>query len=195
LKCKFTHAMKTIPAFLFIMMLTGCVSRKTSVAETIEPTGQFDTKAILLGDLNNDKIADTAFVVGPKFLGQEEAYGDCNNGKCSINVGFSGGQPALHFENAVGAQIENIGDIDKDGYAEILIAPSWWVGCHGYIHVYSYKNDAWKHYGYADNNVCGRDTLAEFITRIDGNILTLEELVWDEQLEDYHEKPKAFIIQ
>ncbi len=38
-------------------------------------------------------------------------------------------------------------------------------------------------------------TLAEFITGIEGNTLSLEELVWDAELEDYHEKPKAFIIE
>ena len=192
--------MKTIFASLILLLLASChkpplVTQSTPAPEHGNLNLYTDIKIIPIGSLNNNNVFDTAYVTGPKFLGQEEAYGDCNNGKCSINITFSGGQPALHFENAVGAQVENIGDIDGDGFAEILIAPSWWVGCHGYIHVYSYKNNVWKHYGYADNNVCGRDTLAEFITGIDGNTLSIEELVWDEQLEDYHEKTKAFIIQ
>jgi len=100
--------MKTAFTSLLILLLISC--HKPLITQAI-PTNPFatapltDIQAIPLGNLNNDKIPDTAFVVGPKFLGQEEAYGDCNNGKCSINVGFSGGQPALHFENAVGAQI------------------------------------------------------------------------------------------
>lgn len=39
-------------------------------------THEFDVEKIIVGDLNNDKIIDTAYVKGPKFINEKDGWGD-----------------------------------------------------------------------------------------------------------------------
>ena len=46
--------------------------------ECIKPTvfNETETDTIVIGDINNDKIIDTAFVKGPKWINEEDGWGD-----------------------------------------------------------------------------------------------------------------------
>lgn len=99
---------------------------------------------ISIGDLNNDKIVDFAYIKGTKFSDETNQWDDCLKIGCLVTVSFSCGLPDITFENAVTASIENIGDIDGDGFDEIVIAPSWIIGCWGRLHFYTYKKGKWK---------------------------------------------------
>ena len=159
---------------------------------TAQPTA-FDIEHIVMGDLNNDKITDTAFVKGPKFLNESDGWGDCTNGDCKITVSFSCDMPNISLPNAVSGSVENIGDIDDDGIAEIIIVPSWFVGCWGEIHFFTLKNKRWKEIGKARTNICREESYRNRIKKTESRkIKVTEELLIDG---DVVEKTKIISVR
>lgn len=144
--------MKLIPTLITITLLFSFHNK-----EGIRPTvfNETETDTIVIGDINNDKIIDTAFVKGPKWINEEDGWGDPEF--YNINISFSCNVPDITNDNAVGAYVENIGDIDNDGFSEIIVVPGWWIGCWGRLHFYSFKKGKWKHLDYAERNVCEDD--------------------------------------
>jgi len=79
---------------------------------------------VLIGDINSDAIKDTAFVFSPKMINAQQDYeGDCLNTDCTVKIVFSGKLGAITIQNAIGSGIESIGDVNKDGYAEVIVYP------------------------------------------------------------------------
>lgn len=138
-------------------------------------SNETETTAIPLGDINNDHIPDTAFVKSPKWLNEDDGYGDPKY--YNIDISFSCKLPSIHNKDVVSAVIENIGDIDKDGYSEIIIIPSWFIGCHGVIEVYSMKNGNWKNLGFAKRNICGDGSYRQYIKSAGKNKIKIMEQV------------------
>lgn len=85
---------------------------------------------LLIGDLNSDKIPDTIFRIYPQILNMTKDYdGDCVNNACDVTFKFSFTDQQIVIYNAIGAGIENLGDINKDGFSEFSIFPHWYIGC------------------------------------------------------------------
>lgn len=122
-------------------------SESDSLHEVIQPAV---TDTFLLGDVNNDKIADTAFVFTPPTIAALDEQGDivyafgCKDADCYNQVTFSAGLPAFRFEESVWGLVENAGDLDQDGYCELLFCPGWFIGSIGSLYLYSLKNGEWK---------------------------------------------------
>lgn len=95
-------------------------------------------------------------------------------------MSFSCGFPDIIFENAVAGSVENIGDIDNDGFDEIVIAPSWMIGCWGRLHFYSYKKNTWKKAGSVAQNICNEESFLTLIKRKGKNKILVEEQVWED---------------
>ena len=166
--------MKNINSYFLIFLFAFCIQNVKS------QTNKFDLEKIIIGDINNDKIIDTAFVNGPKYISEKEFWGDCKNGNCAITISFSCNFPSITIENAVTGFVENIGDIDNDGISEIIIVPSWFVGCWGKIHFYTMKNRKWKDAGNAKRNLCGEESFMQFIKKMKGKkVQVIEELLID----------------
>lgn len=109
---------------------------------------------VQIGDVNFDNINDTAFIVTPelKFAinehGKEEDYYDgCVNDTCFIQVYFSNNLPILSHNQAINGHLINVGDLNKDGFCELLYAPDWFTSCWQGIFVYSIKNGNWSELG------------------------------------------------
>lgn len=152
----------------------------------------FEIEKIILGDINNDKIIDTAYIKTPKFLSDDQ-WGDCKNGACEVDVNFSTGFPAIHFGSAVSATVENIGDIDGDGKSEIVAVPGWIIGCWGQIRFFSMKNGDWKEIGRAKRNICNDEKISNCIKKIKGKNITVIEELWVDG--DVVEKAKIIAVK
>lgn len=152
-----------------------------------------ETTAIPLGDINNDRIADTAFVKGSKWLNEDDGFGD--PAFYNVDIRFSCSLPPIENKDAVSAVVENIGDIDQDGFSEIIVVPGWWIGCWGRLHFYTMKNGNWKHAGFAERNVCEEDSYRQYITKINNQKIKVIEQAWDDKEADRIEKPKIIRIE
>lgn len=94
----------------------------------------------------------------------------------------------------MGAYVENIGDIDNDGFSEIIVVPGWWIGCWGKLHFYTIKKGNWKHVGFAERNVCEEDNYKQYITKINDHKIKVIEQALNSEEADRIEKPKILKI-
>ena len=176
--------------YLIILLLAfGCNNSdyelKNKIVVTGEKSIQKEVNAItnfndidtcLLGDINSDKKNDTAFIIIPKFINQNDPLdGGCVDNNCEINVKFSNNFPTLIFRQAISAGIYNIGDIDKNGVSEIMLCPGWFQGCWGTMRLYSLKNNIWNEFGVASGYMCGEENIIERIKIIDKHTIEITE--------------------
>ncbi|MDI9312131.1 MAG: hypothetical protein QM535_18095 [Limnohabitans sp.] len=130
------------------------------------------TDTIVLGDMNNDKIIDTAFVYTPPTLKTIDEKGEllysfgCVDNKCFNKIKFSNNLPDLYFEDSVWGSVDITEDIDNDGIKEIVFCPSWFVSCWGNLYLYSLKNNKWKEIAKIECNRCGDEKLKTHIKKI-----------------------------
>ena len=108
------------------------------------------TDTVLLGDLNSDSIRDTAFIYTPPTIASVDQHGkihfwnDCVNGNCYNRIEFSTALPALKYKMSVWGTLENAGDLDNDGFAELLFNPGWFTSNWTHLYVYSLRDGQWK---------------------------------------------------
>lgn len=90
------------------------------------------------GDFNGDGVLDYVRVVPPQL--EDE---DCK-GECACELKFSDNSiPTIRIENCIGGEVDNLGDLNKNGSDEIGILPGWWQSCWRSYMVYTLKNKKW----------------------------------------------------
>ena len=152
--------MKTIYLFLLASILIGCNKPKeTVVVKAKTPTQKAISKdsimpaktdTIVLKDINNDNISDTAFVYTPPTLASFDDKGNieyemgCVDNKCFNKITFSCKLPEIVFEESVWGKLENAGDLNGDGISELLFAPDWFTSSLGHLYLYSFSNGKWE---------------------------------------------------
>lgn len=108
------------------------------------------TDTVLLGDINGDQVPDQAFIYTPPTIASVDQHGkvhfstDCVDNNCYNQIVFSCKLPVLKQEMSVWGALENAGDIDGDGFSELLFCPGWFMSSWGRITLYSLKNGRWK---------------------------------------------------
>lgn len=184
--------MKYLLVLLPALLLSVFVNSPKAIAQRAS-SGLTDTDTLVVGDINNDKIIDTAFITGPKWLNDEKGWGDPVVSPYEIDITFSCGLPPIHNGTAVMGYVENIGDIDGDGYSEVIVVPIWFIGCWGRMEFYTLKEGQWRHFGNAECNICNEENYLyiERITRIRKNKIRVIEDKWDDDVADRIKKPKT----
>ena len=131
---------------LFLVVVFSCKNRNTSskyagndkVVETIVAR---KSKTFFVGDVNNDKINDTAYI-NLKLNGSADEIG-CDEKNCYINVEFNGNIPKISLNQSLGVFISKTEDLNNDNANEILIFSrtneGWWDD----VSVWSFKNKSW----------------------------------------------------
>jgi len=110
--------------------------------------GVIDT--IVLGDINSDRVIDTAYVYTPPTLWEYDENGEfsswfgCKNDKCYNKVTFSCNLPDLIIENTVLGKVAAIDDIDGDGFKELLFNTSWFTGTTTGLYLYHFNGKEWE---------------------------------------------------
>ena len=156
----------TFILLLLVYLISSFISKK-SLTDNNFKLSNLDKKAILtnddscinvinkskwdtirLGDINNDKIEDSAFIYTPETV-------DCFNYKnelqftlgclndCFNRIKFSCKLPEIVFNNSVWGCLQSIDDINKDGYKELIFSPGWFISCWGHLYIYSYDGIKW----------------------------------------------------
>ena len=149
----------------------------------------------LLGDINSDKRKDTAFLINPKFKNKIDPLdGGCVDNDCSVTINFSCELASIHFNNAIGGGVYNIGDINKDGVCELMFIPAWFQGCWGQMHFYSLKNKIWLDFGQAAGYLCTDEDYKKRIKKINETTIEVVEDIVDNG-GDRVQKPKRIILR
>lgn len=116
-------------------MFFGCNTKnKERISETniLEKKSE-DKQSFYLGDVNNDKVQDTAFVN----FNQQNEYSD-------MIISFSNSIPEIELEQSFGVFIKKTEDLNFDGANEIIIFSRTHEGWWNYISVWSFHNNKWK---------------------------------------------------
>lgn len=116
-----------------------------------EPIYNIPIDTISIGDINNDKITDYAYLIPPIFrvpYTENPNFLICDPEPCQLQIKFSTARiTPLYLPDAFAAQIQLIGDLNEDGTQEIaLVQGKDWNSWHD-LFVYSYqttKNPSWK---------------------------------------------------
>jgi len=102
-------------------------------------------KRYSVGDLNNDKIADTAFVdydQSVKADGTIEKI--CMNKNCEVTIRFNNNIPDLTIQQSVGIYIKNAEDLNADNANEIVLFSEWFEANWCNLYVWTFKGGKWK---------------------------------------------------
>ena len=131
-----------------ILIVFGCETKgkknvviKTEHQEKIEQSTEIDCQKFFVGDLNNDKINDTAFINLKRNLKSGELEYRAKNYR--IDITFSENIPNLTIDHSLGVFIKKTVDLNKDNANEIILFSrtnqGWWND----ISVVSYHNGKW----------------------------------------------------
>lgn len=163
-------------------------SFKLKENEGIEPES-WDTT--YLGDINNDKIPDTAFIYTPpliQFLDsnkQVRFHLDCVNSNCYNLIKFSNALPDINYNNSIWGAVDTIGDLNNDGYSELIFSPCWFTSCWGRLYIYSFDGEKWNKTTEISYNRCGEETLNSHVEKIKNKYFLNGSKFIDGDIEEY----------
>lgn len=178
--------MKKYLLLLAISFLLVHCKKEEKIAKPIKKVAQKEkiqsVDTLLIGDLNHDTIADSIFVTNPYYVGEEDVLKHgCINNLCDATVRFSCKLPNIPLENATGATIENMGDINQDGFDELIVVHQWYIGCWGAIYFYTFQNHQWKEFGNVSSYLCDDDSLVSGVKKINNHTIEATEKHMNEE--------------
>ncbi|MBC7425941.1 MAG: hypothetical protein H7321_05345 [Bacteroidia bacterium] len=190
----------------FVLLSLNCCNSPTDKAKTISVKDTITIKKknekflvagewrpFILGDINNDKISDTAFIYYPPYYG----YSDTSITSDSMfegfvdnfdynRVRFSCKLPEFTIENSIWGFVEKTKDLDGDGINEIIFQTGWFIGTHVNIYIMSYYNGKWVRL--AQNNRYEQDSYKNLITKVDNTKFRFRIEYFNEDQGDYINK-------
>lgn len=167
------------------------VSKTITLKDSVFPAM---TDTILLKDINNDRMPDTAFVYTPPTLGSVDEKGNveyqigCVDNNCYNKITFSCGLPEIRIEDTVWGAIENAGDLNGDGISELLFEPGWFTSSMGHLYLYSFKNGKWEINTSVTHRTNGEPLLPNLIKK--GRHYYLRGIIFTEDDKPYNERIK-----
>ncbi|MEN2402325.1 hypothetical protein GKZ90_0021225 [Flavobacterium sp. MC2016-06] len=142
------HFQKKLISLIILLSFFSCQtktekenSNKTSITKSIRPKFEIEHKKFFVGDINNDKINDTAFVNFKWNLKTDEI--ECDEKICDLNIEFKNNIPPIIINESLGVFITKIQDLNHDNANEILIFSRTNEGWWNTISVLSFKNHKW----------------------------------------------------
>lgn len=133
----------------FLVGITACRNQSQPVAQ--EQTAQPETSAKKTINIDTSKQVidtlalgktDTAYIVKNKLL--KDDIGD-KQSSYQIQVHFSNKEwPVLNYENAIGADLYLVGDLNGDHQPELLLRPEWFSSCWASINLFSLSQRKWE---------------------------------------------------
>jgi hypothetical protein len=159
--------------------------------ENISKTTETENKKFFIGDVNNDKINDTAFISLKRNLETNEI--ECGGKDCSINVTFSKNIPEISFDQSLGLVIMKTEDLNNDKGNEIIIFSrtneGWWNN----IYVWTFKNGKWEEIAKAKGFISENRNFENRIVKEKNHFYLVGENQWKENENGEFEKVKIRI--
>jgi hypothetical protein len=159
--------------------------------ENISKTTETENKKFFIGDVNNDKINDTAFISLKRNLETNEI--ECGGKNCIINVTFSANIPEISFDESLGVVIMKTEDLNNDQANEIIVFSrtneGWWDN----IYVWTFKNGNWKEIARTKGFISENKDFENRIIKEKNHFYLVGENQWEENKNGEFEKVKIRI--
>lgn len=109
-----------------------------------ESTIEYAHHSYYIGDVNNDKKSDTAYVTYKVYTTKDSTmFKDCANKDCSMIIKFTNGIPDLTIDLSLGVYIEKTEDLNKDKANEIILFSEWFPAHWHTVYVWTLKKGKW----------------------------------------------------
>ncbi len=175
-----------ITRFLILLLLIfGCESKnkksipkKAKTQNSVERKIEIESKKFFVGDIDNDKINDTAFISLKRNIETNEI--ECGEKNCYINIKFSKNIPEISFDQSLGVFISKTEDLNNDNANEIIIFSQSYEGWWNYISVFSFKNGTWNEIAKTKAFVFENQDFENRIIKENGNYYLIGEDQWNE---------------
>ena len=183
---------------ILLLIIFGCETKnKKSVSGKIETKKSTIQKIEIInnkyfvGDINNDKLKDTAFINLKRNIETDEI--ECGNKNCSINIKFSNNIPEISFDQSLGVYVTKTKDLNNDNANEIIIFSRSYEGWWNYISVYSLKNGKWNEIAKTKGFCVENKDFENRIVKEKGNYFLIGENQWEEDEKGEFKKVKIKI--
>jgi hypothetical protein len=136
--------------FLILLLIVyGCQkkqaisnSKNLNIEKSVQNIIETENRKFFVGDFDNDKVNDTAFVNYEWNVETNEI--ECHNSNCDINIEFKKNIPKISFAQSLGIVVAKTEDVNNDNANEIIVFSrtneGWWEN----ISVWSFRNKKWK---------------------------------------------------
>ena len=158
--------------FIILLFVIFGFFPKSNITNSFIKKNGVKNDTITLGDINNDKISDTAFIYTPPTIKHLDDNGElfyhfgCVDNNCFNKITFSCKIPEIYFDNSVWGYIENIGDLNNDGYNELIFSPGWFSSCWGQLYIYNFDGNKWTKATNVSYRRCEEESLKSHIVKI-----------------------------
>jgi hypothetical protein len=168
---------------------------KKNISKTTESNEyakvEIENKKFFIGDVNNDKINDTAFISLKRNLETDEI--ECRGENCTIKVTFSKSIPEISFNESLGLVIMKTEDLNNDKGNEIIIFSrtneGWWNN----IYVWTFKNGKWEEIAKTKGFISENINFENRIVKEKNQFYLVGENQWKENKNGEFEKVKIRI--
>lgn len=130
--------------YIVLVILVSCKVRNSIIINNNQHSIskiKTDNRNFIIGDINNDKVSDTAYVNYKINIDTNDI--ECEEADCLINIKFNKNIPDLKFNDSKGIVIKETNDLDNDGTTEIIVFSRTNQGWCNDVSVWSLKNNSW----------------------------------------------------
>lgn len=118
------------------------ISKNCKTEKLVQKKIETENRKYFVGDFDNDKVNDTAFVNYKWNLETNEI--ECEKNNCDINIEFNKNIPNISFSQSLGIVVAKTEDVNNDNANEIIIFSRTNEGWWNKISVWSFKNGIWN---------------------------------------------------
>jgi hypothetical protein len=166
---------------ILLLLILGCEPRNKkniSTKNSVKEKSVIENEKFFVGDINNDKINDTAFISLKRNIETNEI--ECGEKNCYINIKFSKNIPEISFDQSLGVFISKTEDLNNDNANEILIFSRTNEGWWNYISVMSFDGENWNELARTKAFVSENQDFENRIIKENNNYYLVGEDQWNE---------------
>lgn len=181
---------------ILLLVICSCATKSKKSSSGNYEIEKIDQKKIeienrffFVGDINNDKVNDTAFVNYKWNIETNEI--ECGKKNCDITIEFKNNIPKISFAQSLGIVVAKTEDVTNDNANEILIFSrtneGWWNN----ISVWSFKNGKWNEIAETTGFLSDDKDFENRIIKEKGNYYLIGDKKWDEDEKGNFKKVKV----
>lgn len=166
---------------ILLLLILGCEpknEKNNSIKKSVKEKSVIENEKFFIGDINNDKINDTAFISLKRNIETNEI--ECGEKNCYINIKFSKNIPEISFDQSLGIFISKTEDLNNDNANEILIFSRTYEGWWNYISVMSFDGKNWNELARTKAFVSENQDFENRIIKENNNYYLVGEDQWNE---------------
>jgi len=170
---------------IFLLVVYGCetktkksVSKNSEIEKPTKKKIETENRKFFVGDFNNDKVNDSAFVNYKWNIDTNEI--ECEKNNCDINIVFKKNIPKISFAQSLGIVVAKTDDVNNDNANEIIVFSRTNEGWWNKISVWSFKNKTWKEIAETDAFISEDKDFKNRIIKEKGKYYLIGQNKWKE---------------